>query len=162
VEGHRGVKRLDRRIIHRQKGKTMNNDERMARIRQLAPALNELAEHIHALTKGAGWWDIPAQWEPRTDLGADAVQFHTPSKVALVHSEVSEMLEGFRKGLHDDHLPHRLAAEVEGVDVFVRMFDLCGAHGFDLNGGLVEKVEYNARRADHKREARAADGGKKF
>ena len=37
-----------------------------------------------------------------------------------------------------------------------------GSQGYDIEGAMVEKLEYNAQRADHKRENRAKEGGKKF
>ena len=36
------------------------------------------------------------------------------------------------------------------------------SQGYDLEGAMTEKLAYNAKRADHKREARAAENGKKF
>ena len=71
-------------------------------------------------------------------------------------------MEGARKNRMDDHLPHRKALEVELADAMIRILDLAGAYQLDLGGALVEKLVYNTQRADHKREARAADDGKKF
>lgn len=34
--------------------------------------------------------------------------------------------------------------------------------GYDLEAAMLEKMEYNRKRADHKRENRAKEGGKKF
>jgi len=83
-------------------------------------------------------------------------------KIALCHSELSEALEGFRKDLMDDHLPHRKMAEVELADLLIRVFDLAGRHGLDVAAALAEKHAYNATRPDHKKENRLAVGGKKF
>ena len=82
--------------------------------------------------------------------------------IALMHSELSEALEGVRKLLPDDHLPHRVAEEVELADLLIRVFDYAGAFGLDLEGAYREKMAYNASRMDHRRETRAAEGGKKF
>lgn len=82
------------------------------------------------------------------------------SKLALVHSEVSEALEGMRKGLMDDHLPHRPAIEVELADAIIRIGDLGGFLGLDIGGAVTEKLLYNQKRLDHKLENRAAHGGK--
>lgn len=105
----------------------------------------------------AGWW---------TDLSTG--QLRQPgnielalSKAALVHSEVSEMVEGIRKGLMDDHLPHRPMGEVEAADAFIRLLDLAGYMGWDVGGAIQEKLAYNQQRADHKIENRLKDGGKK-
>lgn len=38
----------------------------------------------------------------------------------------------------------------------------CNTYGYDLWGAIAEKRAYNLTRADHKLEARKADGGKKF
>lgn len=82
--------------------------------------------------------------------------------LCLIHSEISEAMEGERKGLMDDHLPNRPMAEVELADAVIRIADYCGRWGYDLGGAIVEKLAYNATRADHKPENRAQEGGKKF
>jgi NTP pyrophosphatase (non-canonical NTP hydrolase) len=82
--------------------------------------------------------------------------------IALCHSELSEALEGHRKNLPDDKLPHRLMVEVELVDCLIRIFDLAGAHGYDLDGAYREKMRYNAQREDHKHENRLLPGGKRY
>ena len=105
----------------------------------------------HQLARSAGWWD---------NTSADAI--NGAVKIALIHSEVSEALEGLRKGKNDDHLSHRKAVEVELADAMIRIMDLAGAMELDLAGAIVEKLAYNQTRADHKTENRNADGGKKF
>jgi hypothetical protein len=110
----------------------------------------------HTASREAGWW------KPEETPGSDALLAATGWKLTLAHTELSEAAEGFRKGLMDDHLPHRPMAEVELADAVIRICDLAGAHGFDLGGAIAEKLAYNAQRADHKPEARAAEGGKKY
>lgn len=80
----------------------------------------------------------------------------------LIVTEVAEAMEGARKNLMDDHLPHRKMEEVELADAVIRAIDHCNIHGFDLLGALFEKHEYNKTRKDHSKEARLADGGKKM
>ena len=71
-------------------------------------------------------------------------------------------MEGARKDLMDDKLPHRKMVEVELADAVIRIADLCGHLELDLGGAIIEKINYNKTRADHKPENRAKEGGKKF
>ena len=80
----------------------------------------------------------------------------------LMVSEIAEAMEGERKDLMDDKLPHRKMAEVELADCLIRIFDYAGAFGYDLEGAYQEKMKYNAQREDHKHEARQLAGGKKW
>lgn len=168
--------------------------------------LVELQNKIHQQNVEMGWWDNP---RPFTTF------------VCLFHSELSEAMEGDRKGLMDDHLPNYPMFQVELADFVIRCLDYLGFHefnsydgvfdfivtegmsntellawlhhsvsmaldsdmgidkvyiasavngcfafssdnDFDLNKIILEKVEYNKNRADHKRENRAKEGGKKY
>ena len=82
--------------------------------------------------------------------------------IALMHSELSEALEGWRKDLMDDKLPHRPMIEVEFADCIIRILDTAEAMKLDVAGAIIEKNRYNKTRADHKLEARAQKGGKKI
>ena len=82
--------------------------------------------------------------------------------LCLVHPEISEAMEGHRKNLMDDKLPHRSMLEVELADAVIRICDMCGGFGLDLEGAIYEKLEYNKNRADHKIENRLSENGKKF
>jgi NTP pyrophosphatase (non-canonical NTP hydrolase) len=110
----------------------------------------------HGQAAKAGWW---------TDLQTGESLKGKRNKgelLCLVHSEVSEAMEGERKNLWDDKLPNRKMAEVELGDALIRIFDYAGAHGYDLAGAVLEKLVYNAQRADHRPENRRLDAGKKF
>ena len=117
-----------------------------------------LSQKTHNANREAGWWDDTELVLAHVE--AAKLKYVIPTKLALVHSEISEGLEGFRKGLMDDHLPHRVMLEVELADVVIRVLDIAGALGYDLGGAIEEKLIYNTTRADHKREVRAAEGGK--
>ena len=82
--------------------------------------------------------------------------------LCLIHSEISEAMEGERKDLMDDKIPHRRMAEVELADALIRIFDYAGAFGYDLEGAYQDKRAYNQQRLDHKVEARLLHGGKKW
>jgi len=119
--------------------------------------IEALQQDIYANNVKAGWWTnlVTGELKPKGDIT------EILAKLALVHSEVSECVEGVRKGLMDDHLPHRPMAEVEAADAMIRLFDTAGHEGWDLAGAIREKLAYNAQRADHKLENRMKDGGKK-
>jgi hypothetical protein len=68
------------------------------------------------------------------------------ARIALIHSELSEMVEGIRKDASDDKLPHRKMEEVELADTLIRMEDYAGTYGLDLGGARDEKEAYNAGR----------------
>lgn len=107
----------------------------------------------HNTASEAGWYKEP-------ETGKD-IERNFGEVVALMHSELSEALEADRKGLMDDKLPHRDGREVEFADCIIRILDTAAALGLDVPGALIEKNRYNAMRADHKLEARAA-GGKRY
>lgn len=106
-----------------------------------------LQDVCFSLAKDAGWHD-----NPRED----------GTMIALIHSEISEALEGIRKDLNDDHLTSRKMVEVELADAIIRIMDYAGSRGLDVAGAIVEKLEYNQQRQDHKKENRNKEGGKKF
>lgn len=64
---------------------------------------------------------------------------HIPESLALIHSEVSEALEADRKG-DSENFAEELA------DVCIRVFDLCGALGIDLETEIADKMAKNAQR----------------
>lgn len=84
------------------------------------------------------------------------------NKLLLIVTEIAEACEGDRKNLMDDKLPHRPMREVELADAVIRIFDLAGGFNMDLAGAIVEKMDFNATRADHKPENRKAAGGKTY
>lgn len=107
--------------------------------------------------------EMSAGWRINPETGESLnVQTEFGIKIALIHSEVSEALEAHRKNKMDDHLPHRWGVEVELADALIRIFSLAEWMKLDLSGAMMEKLEYNRRRADHKLENRAKEGGKKF
>ena len=135
---------------------SINNLE-VFEVARIADSLRHLQFTIYHGNVAAGWWHNISTGVPHPKGDVTLIL----SKLALVHSEVSEAVEGVRKGLMDDKLPHRPMAEVELADAIIRAFDLAGHEGWNLSGAIIEKLYYNDQRADHKIENRLAEGGKK-
>lgn len=126
-----------------------------------------LVNICHSAALKAGWWhysngggsqDLKQEVKLNTFFGKALVA----QKLALIHSEISEAMEGHRKNMMDDHLPSRKMIEVELADAVIRIADLAGALGLDLGGAIAEKMEYNEQRPDHKPENRVKEGGKAY
>lgn len=134
----------------------------------IAEAGATLQDACHEASASAGWWmhdkrDLRLVInDPTNDSERLLGRALVAQKLALIHSEVSEAMEGHRKGLMDDKLPHRPMIEVELADAVIRIADLAGALGLDLGGAIAEKMAFNQVRPDHKPEAREAAGGKAY
>lgn len=124
--------------------------------------INILVDEIHDNNVKSGWWTNLETGESLTSKLGETPKRNIPEMLCLVHSEISEAMEGYRKNLMDDKLPHRSMLEVELADAVIRIFDMAGGLDMDLEGAIYEKVEFNKSRSDHKIENRVTENGKKF
>ena len=115
--------------------------------------INGCAKDCHAAAVKGGWWHDSTGIKKDRNVG---------ELLCLIHSEISEAMEGARKGLMDNHLKHKSMMEVELADAIIRIFDLAESKGFKLGETIYEKLEYNKVRVDHQITNRLRDGGKKF
>lgn len=69
-------------------------------------------------------------------------------KLALIHAEVSELLEAVRDrpGGLCDKLIDLTREQEEVADIFLRLADYCGARGINLEMAVTIKHEYNKTR----------------
>lgn len=114
---------------------------------------NRFVDQVHKANTKAGWWINANPFKDKHII---------PAKLCLIHSEISEAMEGHRKGLRDDKLPHRAMIEVELADAVIRIADLAAALNLDLGGAIAEKMRYNLTREDHQLKNRKAPGGKQY
>lgn len=95
--------------------------------------IKELQKLCHDIAQDKGWW-----------LG----ERNNGELVALIHSELSEALEGMRKDDWDN-------VKEELADVVIRIMDFCEARGIDLEQNILMKIEKNKTRSFR-------HGGKQF
>ena len=92
-----------------------------------------MAARVHVTAQDKGWWDAP-----RND----------GELIALMHSELSEALEGMRRGNPTDaQIASHTNVEVELADVIIRIADMAAARGWDVGGAVLEKMRYNQGRS---------------
>ena len=115
--------------------------------------VNGCAKDCHEAAVKGGWWHDDRGKKKDRNVG---------ELLCLIHSEISEAMEGARKGLMDTHLKHKSMMEVELADAIIRIFDLAESRGFKLGETIYEKLEYNKSRVDHQIINRLKEGGKKF
>lgn len=116
--------------------------------------LNDYARQCHL--DNIKWWQ-----DPKTGL---PIKRNKGELLMLIVSEVAEAMEGERKNLMDDKLPQHKMAHVEMVDALIRIFDYMAGHHpeCDIQKVFEDKMAYNAKREDHKHEARLQAGGKQW
>lgn len=123
-------------------------------LQDFVTVMNWMSKHTHQVNVDAGWWtDLSTGLKKERNVG---------ELLMLCVSEIAEAMEGHRKNLMDDKLPHRKMFEVELSDLLIRVFDIAGAYDLDLGNAIVEKMAFNKSREDHKLENRMKEGGKKY
>lgn len=126
------------------------------RLNSMAAAyrIYDLMNISHAVASARGWW---------TDKASGQLESRSIGELyALMHSELSEGLEGVRSEIPSTKIPSFTNEEEELADLLHRVFDYAKARNLNLGDAFVAKASYNINREDHSAEARSAAGGKEF
>jgi NTP pyrophosphatase (non-canonical NTP hydrolase) len=113
-------------------------------------SVTEWQDRVHSTAVGKGWWERAACLEKAEgESEPSGVDFHlVATKIALIHSELGEALEEVRSGRFrayvKDGKPEGMVVEL--ADAAIRIMDLCGGLGLDLEEALRVKAAYNEGR----------------
>lgn len=76
-----------------------------------------------------------------------------PELMALLHTEISEAFEEWRDGHEPTEIYYNVekpnkpeGIPIELADLMIRVFDICGMFGIDLDEAIRIKTEYNKTR----------------
>lgn len=116
-------------------------------------SIGEWTRKVHNLAVKKGWWDdYPVLGDGTKVLTADQIL----AKLALIGSEIiGECVELARMPDFDPRAvwsvgvggkPEGFGTEL--ADAAIRILDLCGAVGVDIEARMTEKHEYNERRPE--------------
>jgi nucleoside 2-deoxyribosyltransferase len=135
--------------------------------------LTALANRVH--DANAKWWiDIDTHEPLKRNVGellmltvselCEAGEGAPEYGILLMETAklLARAMEGHRKTMMDDKLPHRKMFDVEIIDAIIRLTDICGGLIPDAGDVFNEKMSFNAVRVDHTHEARKAAGGKAY
>ena len=104
-------------------------------------SFDKLSQKVHEIAVAHGWWEQAR---------------NNGEVIALMHSELSEALEGIRHGdPQSKHIPDFTSVEEEMADIIIRIMDFGYSKNYRIAQAVVAKMAFNEKR-EYKH------GGKKF
>jgi NTP pyrophosphatase (non-canonical NTP hydrolase) len=112
---------------------------------QAGLSINVMAKAAHLNSYDHGFWEI-RDYLRKDPRWPEIEPLWRMSRIALMHSEASEAVEGIRKPQPDDHCPELPMEEAELADIVIRVGDYAAGHSIDLERAIKVKMAYNATR----------------
>ena len=140
-------------------------------------SFNALRDEVFETAKEKGWWDAEDKVTDLTSEIAGIVETHVhgigrgvsldkktifnkvrgildpickrndAEQIALIHTELSEAVEGLREGNPpDDKIPEFSSVEAEYADVIIRIMDHSRKNGWRVAEAVLAKIAYNKTR----------------
>jgi hypothetical protein len=116
--------------------------------------IKQWANAVHRNAVDHGWWEGEETTNHPPSKTTDNAHMKrlidaAIPKLLMIHSEISEGVEELREKrfntwYNEDGKPEGLVVEL--ADAVIRIFDLCGALGLDIERAIAEKHEYNKGR----------------